>query len=70
MNNDKTITTQVTLNTLQLFALIDAIESVHIENQTPEQIKTNDELIPILEEALDQIDSLKTVHAIADIVFN
>ncbi len=70
MNNDKTITTQVTLNTLQLFALIDAIESVHIENLTPEQLRTNDELIPILEEALDQIDSLKTVHAIADIVFN
>ena len=63
------ITTEISLNREQLFSLIDAIESVHVENQTPEQVKTNDELIPLLESALDRIDSLDAVQEIAELLF-
>jgi len=64
-----TATTEISLNRLQLFALIDGIESVHIENQTAEQLKTNDELIPLLEAALDRIDSLDAAQEIAELLF-
>ena len=64
------ITTQVSLNRLQLFALIDGLESQHIENLSPEQLEAHDQLIPVLEQALDQIDSQEQVQAIADLVFN
>ena len=54
-----TTTTKVAFNRLQLFALIDSIESVHIENLTREQLSAHDQLIPMLEDALDRIDSLE-----------
>ena len=62
------ITTQISLNREQLFSLIDAIESVHIENQTAEQLKVNDELIPVLEKALDEIDALDQIQRMAELV--
>ena len=62
------ITTQISLNREQLFSLIDAIESVHIENQTAEQLKVNDELIPVLEQALDEIDALDQIQRMAELV--
>lgn len=56
------VSTQVSLNTLQLFELINAVESVHTENLSPEQQQAHDTLIPLLEEALDQIDALKGIQ--------
>ena len=64
------VTTQISLNREQLFSLIDAIESIHIENQTPEQLRVNDDLIPVLEAALEQIDSLENIQRMAEMTIN
>ena len=63
-------TTRLSLSRLELFALIDGLESVHIENQTPEQLAMHDALIPKLEAALDRIDSKECAEKIAALVFS
>lgn len=68
------ITTQVSLNRLQLFALIDSIaiglESQDEKNLSPEQLEARDQLMPLLEKALDQIDHLEQIQAIAELVIS
>lgn len=61
---------QFSFNRQQLFALIDGLESVHIDNCTPEQLEAHDSLIPILEEGLDHIDSQDNAQAIAELIFS
>lgn len=63
-------TAQFSFNRQQLFALIDGLESAHIENLTPEQLEAHDSLIPILEAGLDHIDSEDNAQAIAELLFS
>ena len=59
------VRTQVSLNELQLIELLNAVQFVHVENASPEIQRAHDSLIPVLSEALDQIDALKGIQRAA-----
>ena len=62
------ITTQISLNKQQLIVLANALDCVHIENQTAEQLAAGDQLAELLDTALDDVDSLENIQRMAELV--
>ena len=66
------ITTQVSLNRLQVYALLDSIVCLEEDdkNLSPEQLEARNQLTPLLEEALDQLDHQEEIKALAKLVLD
>ena len=61
------ITTQISLTREQLIVLANALDCVHIQNQTAEQLAAGDRLAELLDTALDDVDALENVQRMAEL---
>ena len=61
------ITTQISLTKQQLIVLANALDCVHIENQTAGQLAAGDQLAVLLDAALDDIDALENIQRMAEL---
>ena len=64
------ITTQISLNKQQLIVLANALDCVHIENQTAGQLAAGDQLAVLLDAALDDIDALENIQRMAELTIS